>query len=220
MHSRPRSKKLSAQRSTCWRVLPVPRLLPRHGRHWERFVAALTAELKGLGAKRTVRLINARHYDRVKAMLAEHHGTNVPPPSAPDDDGLPRCDGSSRAAPTDAIMREEIFGPIRPVLRVRTIADAIQQANTSPAANPSSVTTMAKCRQTRRGRWHALARRDNASALSPTSMLPCMVWATLVSAVRASGASTYSTRSRTPSTSFAHAARLSQAQFGVQDHAS
>ena len=104
---------------------------------WERFVAALTAELKGLGAKRTVRLINARHYDRVKAMLAEHHGTNVPPPSAPDDDGL-RLDVTVvlEPAPTDAIMREEIFGPILPVLRVRTIADAIQQANTSPTGKP------------------------------------------------------------------------------------
>lgn len=107
---------------------------------WDRFITALKAEINALGERRLVRLINERQYERVKAMLTSHHGDNLPPLSS----DTAASDGSWMLPVTavvepyesDLLMQEEVFGPLLPVRRVASIADAIAYVKASPTGKP------------------------------------------------------------------------------------
>lgn len=104
---------------------------------WERFTQALGDAISALGEKRNVRMINARHYGRVKAFLSSHRGTNLPPPPSLDDASL--ClpvTAVLEPSSDDKIMVEEIFGPFWPVLRVASVEEGISRARAVPTGKP------------------------------------------------------------------------------------
>lgn len=108
-----------------------------HDCMWDKFTAALKAGIEALGDKRMVRMIHAKHYERVKRMLTDHNGTNVPEPPVPDDEGL-RLPVTAVVQPqeSDPIMQDEVFGPFWPVLRVASLEDAMRQANSIVTGKP------------------------------------------------------------------------------------
>lgn len=104
---------------------------------WDRFTAALEAAVTALGDRRNVRMIHAKHFERVKAMLDGQTGTASP--------ALPEIDAESLCLPvtallnpaaTDSVMRDEVFGPLWCVLRVDSLAAGINQANANPTGKP------------------------------------------------------------------------------------
>ena len=105
---------------------------------WDRFISTLRAEIEALEERRAVRLINARHFGRVKAMLTEHNGTCVPPlPDAGDEASLRLPVTAVLEPQPDApILLDEVFGPCWAVLRVPSIDAAIDIANHSPTGKP------------------------------------------------------------------------------------
>lgn len=104
---------------------------------WDAFVAALAAEIDALGEKRSVQLINQRHYARVKRMLTEHRGASLPAVAEPDDGAL-KLPVTAVLEPSseDPIMRDEVFGPCWAVLRVASIGEAISRVNNMPTGKP------------------------------------------------------------------------------------
>jgi len=104
---------------------------------WDRFLAALEAEIQSLGEDRMVRLIHGRHYQRVKHMLESHRGRCFPPALPADDEGL-RLPITAILGPDDQdpIMQDEVFGPLWPVLRVPSLEAAIARANAISTGKP------------------------------------------------------------------------------------
>lgn len=105
---------------------------------WEKFTEALGKAIEGLGEKRNVRLIHKRHYDRVKNMLMNHHGTFLPSaPPVPDDDGL-KLPVTAILEPQmgDPVMQDEVFGPCWSVLKVSSIGEAIARVASMPTGKP------------------------------------------------------------------------------------
>lgn len=108
-----------------------------HTAMWDRFMSALKGGIEALGDKRMVRMIHAKHYERVKKMLTDHKGTNAPE--------APPCDDAGLLLPitaviepqeSDPIMQDEVFGPFWPVLRVASVEEAMQRANTIVTGKP------------------------------------------------------------------------------------
>merc|ERR1711990_209138 len=66
---------------------------------WDKFMAALEAGITGLGERRMVRMIHAKHFARVKQMLESHNGTAVPP--------LPPIDDEKLSLPVTAIVQPQ-----------------------------------------------------------------------------------------------------------------
>ncbi|HET6875901.1 MAG TPA: aldehyde dehydrogenase family protein [Jatrophihabitans sp.] len=100
----------------------------------DEFVAELTKSIKEMRGKRDVMLplVNARHAARVAALLESAGGTSV-------------CGGAFDAEgkrgeltvvldpkPDSALMREEIFGPVLPVVTVDSLDDAIEHVQHGP----------------------------------------------------------------------------------------
>jgi len=85
------------------------------------------------------RLVNVRHFDRISKLLSENHGGKV---VAGGIDGADRADKFIPPTlvvnpnPNSAIMQEEIFGPVLPILTVRDENEAINFINSreSPLA--------------------------------------------------------------------------------------
>merc|ERR1719240_2107269 len=67
-------------------------------------------------------MIHKKHFDRVKKMLTDHKGKNVPEPPTYDE--------------TDLIMNEEVFGPFWAVVKVSSIDEAVKCANNIPTGKP------------------------------------------------------------------------------------
>eukprot|EP00927_Polykrikos_kofoidii_P067465 TRINITY_DN62959_c0_g1_i1.p1 TRINITY_DN62959_c0_g1~~TRINITY_DN62959_c0_g1_i1.p1 ORF type:complete len:1059 (-),score=177.93 TRINITY_DN62959_c0_g1_i1:114-3011(-) len=95
---------------------------------FDAFVNAVEAKIESLGESRNCRLINAGHAKRVKAMLAACDAACARPklPSGAlitDDDCVPIT--ALIEPPLDgAVMREEIFGPLLPILKVKSVEEA------------------------------------------------------------------------------------------------
>lgn len=104
---------------------------------YDNVVAAMKKGIEDLGERRMVRLIHTNHYRRVKHFLDSHHGSNVPEQTVCDDQGL-RMPVTMVLEPqsTDAIMQEEIFGPLFVVLKVKSLEDAVERANNIPTGKP------------------------------------------------------------------------------------
>jgi aldehyde dehydrogenase (NAD+) len=104
---------------------------------WERFTKALGAAVEALGEKRHVRLIHARHYQRVKHMLMQHGGEHLPASVICDDRGL-RLPVTAilEPQPSDAVMLDEVFGPVWAVVRVSSVAEGIEKATSLPTGKP------------------------------------------------------------------------------------
>lgn len=104
---------------------------------WDKFMPALQAGVEALGEKRMVRMIHAKHYERVKNMLTSHKGKNQPEALPADDAGL-RLPIVAVVEPhiDDPIMQDEIFGPFWAVLRVSSVEDAMKRANTIVTGKP------------------------------------------------------------------------------------
>merc|ERR1719253_1735322 len=102
-----------------------------HTSMYDKFIAALTAGIEELGEKRMVRMIHAKHYERVKQLLLGSSGAKVPEPPPCDDEDL-RLPVTAVLEPkaSDPIMQDEVFGPFWPVLRVASVEEAMQKANT------------------------------------------------------------------------------------------
>lgn len=104
---------------------------------WDRFMAALEAGIAGLGEQRMVRIIHAKHFARVKHMLDSTQGTLLPP--APEIDDTQLClpvTAVVEPKDEDAIMQDEVFGPLWCVLRVASLAEGMQRANSIPTGKP------------------------------------------------------------------------------------
>lgn len=99
----------------------------------DRFVAALTAELTRFRAGPMLPLVNARQAERLAALLSGSGGGTVVLGGQVDA-------AERRAAPTvvldpdpgSALMQEEIFGPVLPVLGVDSVDEAIAFVNDRP----------------------------------------------------------------------------------------
>jgi aldehyde dehydrogenase (NAD+) len=102
---------------------------------WDAFTAALSAEIGSLGERRSVRLINQRHYERCKRMLLEHSGTTLPADGPSPDDAALKLPVSAVLEPaaSDPMMVDEIFGPLWGVLRVPDVQTAIARGAHHPA---------------------------------------------------------------------------------------
>ena len=93
---------------------------------------------RGLADTDFTSVINARQYTRLTRYLEEAQAAGVK--SVPLFDGPPRDAAARRLGPvvlvdppaTLAVMREEIFGPILPVLPYDDVADAVQFINAQP----------------------------------------------------------------------------------------
>merc|ERR1719456_1947801 len=70
-------------------------------------------------------------------MLTSHSGKSVPEAMAVDDSGL-RLPITAVVEPraSDPIMQDEVFGPFWPVLRVASLAEAMQRANSIATGKP------------------------------------------------------------------------------------
>lgn len=108
-----------------------------HDTMWDKFMGAMKAGIEALGEKRMVRMIHAKHYERLKNMLTSHNGTNAPEPPACDDSGL-RLPITAVVEPQDSdpIMQDEVFGPFWPVLRVASVEEAIKRVNSIVTGKP------------------------------------------------------------------------------------
>lgn len=104
---------------------------------FERFMQELKKGIEGLGEGRMVRLIHAKHYQRVKKMLECHKGEAVPAPPACDDEGL-KMPITAIVGPQvdDLVMQEEIFGPLWVVQKVSSLQEAVTCANSIPTGKP------------------------------------------------------------------------------------
>eukprot|EP00928_Gymnodinium_smaydae_P036477 TRINITY_DN25491_c0_g4_i1.p1 TRINITY_DN25491_c0_g4~~TRINITY_DN25491_c0_g4_i1.p1 ORF type:complete len:496 (+),score=78.88 TRINITY_DN25491_c0_g4_i1:57-1490(+) len=104
---------------------------------FQKFVDQMSKHIEALGDRRMVRLIHDKHYRRVKGMFTSHNGTALPEPPACDDAGL-RLPVTMVLEPhvDDPIMNDEIFGPLWVVLKVPSLEDAIQRANSIPTGKP------------------------------------------------------------------------------------
>merc|ERR1719265_3055536 len=104
---------------------------------WDKFMTALQAGVEALGDKRMVRMIHKKHFDRVKKMLTDHKGKNVPEPPTYDDTDL-KLPVTAVVEPekTDLIMNEEVFGPFWAVVKVSSIDEAVKCANNIPTGKP------------------------------------------------------------------------------------
>jgi len=104
---------------------------------YDKVIQQMTKAIEDLGERRMVRLIHAKHYERVKQMLQAHGGTNVPESVACDDEGL-RMPITMVVEPQsdDLIMRHEVFGPLWVVLKVQSLEDAIQRSSAIPTGKP------------------------------------------------------------------------------------
>lgn len=111
-------------------------LLLVHTNMYDKFMTSLKAGIEALGEKRMVRMIHAKHYDRVKKMLTDHKGKNEPEP--PKDMAELHLPITAVVEPKDgdAIMQDEVFGPFWPVLRVADIAEATKRANSIVTGKP------------------------------------------------------------------------------------
>lgn len=106
----------------------------------DSFCAKLKAAIEGLGDKRHVMVLGRRQYDAVKAKLDASAAERMPPLEGPY-----KLDEANMTIPFTAlvgeaadssIMKEEIFGPLLPVLKVRGVDEAISIVNSVPTGKP------------------------------------------------------------------------------------
>lgn len=111
-----------------------------HGDIYNSFTEKLKAAIEGLGEKRHVRLLGRRQYEAVKAKLDSCPGERMPPMQGayqPDDENMTipfTC--LPGATQEDLIMKEEVFGPLLPILKVAGAEEAIQIINGLPTGKP------------------------------------------------------------------------------------
>lgn len=103
---------------------------------YDAFCSKLRAGIEAFGEGRNVPLINQRHYEKVKAMLAEAGGEALPPleePHVPDDAAMTLPVTAILAPkPGAGVLTSEIFGPLLPVMMTSSIEDAIATVNSTP----------------------------------------------------------------------------------------
>eukprot|EP01065_Artemidia_motanka_P050777 TRINITY_DN8759_c0_g1_i1.p1 TRINITY_DN8759_c0_g1~~TRINITY_DN8759_c0_g1_i1.p1 ORF type:complete len:392 (+),score=115.80 TRINITY_DN8759_c0_g1_i1:357-1532(+) len=104
---------------------------------WERFTTALAAAIEELGPARLRPIIHRRHYDRVKHMLLTHTGTNAPSEVECDDGGM-RVPVTAVLQPGvgDAVMQDEVFGPVVSVVKVESVDAAAEYVQSLPTGTP------------------------------------------------------------------------------------
>jgi len=118
-------------------------------RHFESFLGAYTAAARKfypslVGNPQYTAIINGRHYDRLTGLLddARNKGATITPidPAGELPPGTAGSANGRKIAPTlvtnvrddMAIMQEEIFGPLLPVLAYDTLDEAIAHVNARP----------------------------------------------------------------------------------------
>ena len=107
----------------------------------DRFVEAIGTAIRarwpgGAGDARLTSIVNARHRDRLRALIADArtHGARIVEPAPT---GTARPDAVAPTLILDVtdemrVMREEIFGPLLPVVPYDTPEDAIAYVNARP----------------------------------------------------------------------------------------
>ncbi|BBZ35891.1 aldehyde dehydrogenase family protein [Mycolicibacterium confluentis] len=155
----------------------------------DRFVAQLSACLREFRSEETVpamRIVNERHLDRLAAMLRTTDG-QIAYGGAVDRDAL-RMEPTVVVDPpvTDAVMAEEIFGPILPVITVDSVDRAVEYVNSGPKPLAAYVFTSS----TRRGR-EIVDRIPSGGAVLNHVAMHCLVPQLPFGGVGASGMGAY-----------------------------
>ncbi|WP_084817288.1 aldehyde dehydrogenase family protein [Gordonia sp. HS-NH1] len=92
-------------------------------------IAATIAEFRSAEDDSALRIVNRRQFDRLANYLATTTGTIVTGGATDEDRLTIEPTVILDPAPTDAVMHDEIFGPILPVLTVDSIPEAIAFVN-------------------------------------------------------------------------------------------
>jgi len=107
-----------------------------HEEAYSTFCAKLKAALEALGPRRNIPLIGRRQYTDVKRKLEESKATCMPPmvaPYVPDDVAmtLPMTCLLDPAL-NSSVLTTEIFGPLLPIVKVKSVEEAISFVNDMP----------------------------------------------------------------------------------------
>eukprot|EP00932_Pfiesteria_piscicida_P009594 SRR837773.20344.p1 GENE.SRR837773.20344~~SRR837773.20344.p1 ORF type:complete len:1022 (+),score=421.96 SRR837773.20344:129-3068(+) len=103
-----------------------------HEKVFDQFVKLLEEKIAALGPRRACQMITPGHARRVRALLAGHEGIARPAlPEASADDHVPVTVLVSPSLDSE-LMREEVFGPLLPVLRVSGVEEAISFVRARP----------------------------------------------------------------------------------------
>mmetsp|Transcript_121362 Transcript_121362/g.387973 ORF Transcript_121362/g.387973 Transcript_121362/m.387973 type:complete len:1046 (+) Transcript_121362:58-3195(+) len=97
-----------------------------HEKVFDQFLELLEEKINALGPRRSCQMINAGHAQRIKAMLAGHEKIARPP--------LPEGEAEDKVPVTvlvcpdlnSELMKEEVFGPLLPIVKVASAAEAIE----------------------------------------------------------------------------------------------
>jgi len=104
------------------------------------FCEKLTKAIEALGDRRTITMIGRRQYEDVKRKLEEADAECIPPlggPYVPDDAAmtLPMT-GLLAPSPDKSVLTSEIFGPLLPILKIKSVEEAIDMVNGNPVGKP------------------------------------------------------------------------------------
>ena len=113
-------------------------------------------------AKTTAAWVNTRHHKRLMALLDS--GDIVIGGEADEADRYIAPTILKNVSPESPVMRDEIFGPILPVLPVDDVNDAVR------FINGAAETARALCVQRRKQRVRRRRRPDQLGAASPSTM--------------------------------------------------
>jgi len=104
------------------------------------FCARFKAKLEELGPKRKILMIGRRQYEEIKRKLKDSEAECIPPLAGdmvPDDQSMTvPMTGLLQPSLDKKVLTEEIFGPLLPILKVKSVQEAVDIINRPVSAKP------------------------------------------------------------------------------------